>query len=262
MVAARRVSARCTPGRLRSVRIDAVTERRMTRSTDVAPPIDEVVATAFADLSGKRARRRPPSDIQDADRQSARAPRRIGTHARQRLRGVAGRRSQSLSGLGRWGDIPSIERRLVASRRRVASPVIHRLDGHNQTCGAAPELPFTRSPRSPQQAASSTSSDCSTRRGLAAAARRPAFLSRLVDAHVASVAAGDGSPPTIRRADTGSRLGWRSDPSAVAPTEVRRSKRSAQPAGLMRSAAELRWPSHPPEQLRFKVGVSSAPDAC
>ena len=100
--------------------------------------------TAFADLSGKRARRRPPSDIRDVDRQGARAPRRIGTHARQRLRRVAGRRSRSLSGLGRRGGRPSIERRPGCEPKAGRESRDPQAGRSQPDLGSAPELPFTR----------------------------------------------------------------------------------------------------------------------
>ena len=232
MVSLAESHARCTTGRLRSVRIDAVTERRMTRSTDVAPSIDEVVATAFADLNGNRARRRPQSDILDADRQSARAPRRVGAHARQRLRGVAGRPSQSLSALlGDGVTYPVSSGALVASRRRVAEsrdpqPGRSQPDQRSGT-GTAVHSPS----RSPQQAASKHLSGllhpAKARRrnpstGVPVAPRRCACRVRRGRRRVTA----DDSPGRYKLA-TGV---VRSDPSAVAPTEVRRSKQ-VRPAG-------------------------------
>ena len=141
--------------------------------------------------------------------------------------------------------------------------MIHSLDGHNQTCGAAPERPFTRHRGRPSRLRQSTSADCSARRRLAVATRRPAFLSRLVDARVACRAAGDGSPPTIHRADTGSRLGLCAATHRRSPQRrCNGPSRSAQPGGpdAVRRRAPLAI-CHPPERLPFKVGVSWAPDA-
>lgn len=147
-------------------------------------------------------------------------------HARQRLRGVADPRCHGLSdGQARVGDVPPASgdgSELRPDGGGESQDLRPDDDAHARRAAPEPGR-YESASRAPQHGARTAPPGLRhLDEGVAVTDRRPAVLSRLVDRPVASVAAGNPSAPTIRRAETVPRPGGpfpttKPDGSSVVP---------------------------------------------